>query len=126
MDQVTVREALALPDGELAQLFFDWFCASKELPKRAVKLRAKLRELAASPKIDPNWRAQFKNNCPLHGTLYDDLRLSDRNGIVFVVVPASGHFSEKGEAQLWSKQNQFKTPIVRGPWSEVSNWFYIG
>ena len=55
--------------------FYDWFCKEQTLERRAKSFISKLKFLVKEGIIDGDkvyvW---FKNNCPLYGNLYDDMR----------------------------------------------------
>jgi hypothetical protein len=106
--------------------FYDWFCNTSSLERRAKSLLNKFKKIKDSKKINKEtmyiW---FKNNCPCVGKLYDDFRISDlvSGDVIFTVTPSSGHESNYGEAELWGRENEFKGPIVSGTYQDVVNWF---
>lgn len=106
--------------------FYDWFCSTSSLERKAKSLLNKFKKISKSSKINKDtmylW---FKNNCPCCGKLYDDFRISDlKTGeVVFTVVPSSGHQSDKGVAELWGRENNFKEPIVSGTYQDIVDWF---
>ncbi len=85
--------------------FYDWFCSEKSLKNRAKSFVPKLKFLVKEGLIDGDkvyvW---FKNNCPMVGTLYDDMRFSviDTGKYLGGVAPRSGHDAANGKCNIWA------------------------
>ena len=82
--------------------FYDWFCEEGSLKRKAQGFVPKLKFLIKEEIINPDtvyvW---FKNNCPVRGALYDDMRISDLNGnFLGGFTPRTGHQSED-KTQIW-------------------------
>lgn len=108
--------------------FYDWFCKDSSLPGKQKKLDVKVRKLALSTKIDiDKMYVWYKNNCPLNGSLYDDIRFSDvdTDDVIYTIIPKSGHKSNNGRAEVWGKENDFKEPLVTGSWNDVLKFFGV-
>jgi len=106
--------------------FYDWFCKTESLPAKTKTLSAKFKAISKSSKFDlKNVAVHFKNNCPVNGRLYDDIRISDiiTGNNLYVIVPSSGYRNELGEAQVYSRENGFETPVVKGTWADVKAYF---
>lgn len=106
--------------------FYDWFCSEKALVGRGKKLFSRLHSIINSKKINLNTMyVFFKNNCPCAGKLYDDFRLCDiqTGNVIYTVIPASGHYSNLGEAEVYGRENDFKEPLVKGTWKDVKQFF---
>ena len=105
--------------------WYDWFCKDSSLVGKTNKLYKKLLQIIKSKKFDVNKTyVFFKNNCPVAGSLYDDFRICDFDGnVIFTVTPSSGYDHNKGTAEVYGKENDFKIPLVSGTWKEVVAWF---
>jgi hypothetical protein len=129
MKELTIFETLqAWKENRLETngLWYDWFCKDSSLPKKSEQLLKKLQAISASTKFDSHATSVFfKNNCPLNGSLYDDFRICDLESgdVIYTIVPSSGFKANKGKAELWGKENDFKEPIIEGRWQDIKNWF---
>jgi len=89
--------------------FYDWFCNDKTLEKRMKALVPKLKFLVKEGIIngDTNY-AWFKNNCPLIGSLYDDIRISRLDDdFLGGFCPRSGHNVED-KCTVWVLKDEYK------------------
>jgi len=108
--------------------WYDWFCEDDELKPRLDAMFPIVKQIAASSKIDTNkMYVFFKNNCPVRGDLYDDFRFCEiKNGdLVYTIVPASGHTKEKGMAEVWGRENEFKGALAKGTWNDILAYFGV-
>lgn len=107
-------------------LWYDWFCKDSSLANKGYSLLQKLNQIADSKKIDADQTyVWFKNNCPCNGNLYDDFRISDieSGDVIYCIIPKSGFANDHGKAQLYSRENDFETPLVEGTWKDIKDWF---
>lgn len=106
--------------------FYDWFCLDKSLAAKGQRLLKIALDLSKSARIDcGNTSVSFKNNCPVFGRLYDDIKFTDvKTGkILYTIVPHSGCDSNKGRAEIWGRDNNFEQPLFEGTWKEAKKWF---
>lgn len=105
--------------------WYDWFCRDSSLAKKTQKLGEKVKQIAASAKIDlENNYVFFKNNCPMRGPLYDDFRICsiETGHVIFTVIPKCSH---SGKAEVWGDENNFGGPLVSGTWRDVKKFFGV-
>ena len=105
--------------------WYDWFCRDESLCGKTKRLAPKVKQLAKSSKVDvDNWYVWFKNNCPVFGSLYDDIRFADiKTGDVIYTIAFVKKYGQTIE--LWSKENDFKHPLVIGDWEDIKEYFGI-
>lgn len=106
--KLSITELLKDPkkhvEADSCAFFYDWFCAENGLKNRALVLIDKLKFLVEEGLVDGDENyVWFKNNCPLSGSTYDDMRISRIEGDEFLggFCFASGHTGEKNKANLW-------------------------
>ena len=91
--------------------WYDWFCQDDALAGRLQKL-SKVVMGITDPYILDHYYVWFKNNCPLSGPLYDDVRFEplhgDRNGRYFVVIRDSPHQTHKWT--IYTERHGFEQP----------------
>ena len=84
--------------------FYDWFCRDEALAGRLKKIAPVVMGIT-QPAILDNYYVWFKNNCPLTGPLYDDVRFEplegERDGRYFVISLDSPH-----ETQKWTMYSE--------------------
>ena len=89
--------------------FYDWFCKDESLGARAKSFVPKLKFLVNEGLLDgDNHYVWFKNNCPMNGSLYDDMRIStldEKEDFVGGFCPRTGHNNETEKASLWYFEN---------------------
>ena len=108
--------------------WYDWFCRDTSLAAKTQKLGKKAIQLMQSEKIDIHKNyVWFKNNCPMSGNLYDDLRIADieTGDVIYTIIPANGHTFVKGKAEVWGRENNFVQPLVSGTWKDVKTFFGV-
>ena len=105
--------------------WYDWFCKNESLCGKTKRLAPKVKQLAKSSKVDvDNWYVWFKNNCPVFGSLYDDIRFADiKTGDVIYTIAFVKKYGQSVE--LWGKENDFKHPLVIGDWEDIKEYFGI-
>ena len=105
--------------------WYDWFCRDESLCGKTKRLAPKIKQLAKSSKVDvDNWYVWFKNNCPVFGSLYDDIRFADiKTGDVIYTIAFVKKYGQTVE--LWGKENDLKHPLVIGDWEDIKEYFGI-
>ena len=86
--------------------FYDWFCGEQTLEKRMLSFVPKLKFLVKEGIIDGDktyvW---FKNNCPMSGHTYDDMRISslnENNDFLGGFCPRTGHYGVEKKCTVWT------------------------
>ena len=91
--------------------WYDWFCGDAALAGRLKQIGRVVMRIT-EPAILDNYYVWFKNNCPLNGPLYDDVRFEpldgDRRGRYFIVTLDSPY--EKQKWTLHTERNGFEAP----------------
>jgi len=108
--------------------WYDWFCRDTSLATKTRTLGKKALQLMKSDKIDTDTQyVWFKNNCPMYGRLYDDLRIADMEtgDVIYTIIPSCGYERDKGQAQVWGRENNFQEPLVAGTWKDVKAFFGV-
>ncbi|KPL72245.1 hypothetical protein ADN00_15625 [Ornatilinea apprima] len=129
-ENVLTQVEKVMSGADPSDLFFDWFCRTSSLKAKGCKLVRKLEQLLNANqkgnRFDPNAvYTIFKNNCPLYGKLYDDIRICDleTGKVLYTIVPSSGFQNDFGTAILWGKDNDFSGPILEGQWKDILAYF---
>ena len=66
--------------------WYDWFCDDSALVGKTRRLGKVVAQIKDGGKVDLDKnRVLFKNNCPMVGPLYDDIRISDEEGNLLVI-----------------------------------------
>uniref|UniRef100_A0AAU7VGX7 Uncharacterized protein n=1 Tax=Dinoroseobacter phage vB_DshS_R26L TaxID=3161158 RepID=A0AAU7VGX7_9CAUD len=106
----------ALLEADRCQFFYDWFCKDEALEGRRLRLEPTIKWLVEEGLVNGDacyyW---LKNNCPMIGGTYDDIRIStadDANDFLGGFCKAKGHVSvwfldgddlEQHEFETWAE-----------------------
>ena len=128
MTEKTITEILKTPqtDAFIKSLWYDWFCSDRALLNKGRSLLTKLNSIAKSTKFDNDKTCVFfKNCCPMHGKLYDQIKIFniETGDVLFCITPKSGHEFMNGKGDVWGKENDFNEPLFVGSWKEIKEWF---
>ncbi len=108
----------------------DWFCKDGVLTNRGETLKNFLIQVAEANKgrFDPaETFVVFKDNYPLWGSRYDDIRICDvkTEDVLFIIIWSSGFDANKGSSLLFSRKNGFDGPLVEGTFDDVLGYFRV-
>lgn len=115
-------------DIQIKAGWHDWFCKDTSLANKTIKLTRKLTQLISSKKIDiDKTYVIFTNNYPIKGSLYDTFKVVDIESgrVIYTIVPNDGHINNKGKANVWGKENDWKEALVEGSWEDVKKFFKV-
>ena len=91
--------------------WYDWFCRDSALAGRLQRIAPVVMGIT-EPAILDNYSVCFKNNCPLNGPLYDDVRFEplegERDGRYFLVALDSPHEEPGHKWALTAERNGFE------------------
>jgi len=110
--------------------WYDWFCKQTSLAGKTRTLYRKVKQLLKTKRIQElnleKTYVWFKNNCPMNGSLYDDIRFADieTGQVLFTIVPKCGHRISEGErAQIHGNRlnpdDEFIMDVYKGDWKGV-------
>lgn len=109
--------------------WYDWFCKDTSLVAKTHKLTKKLKSILPSSKIniDKNY-VWFKNNCPMVGNLYDDLRIADieTGQSIYCIIPSSGFKHIKGQISVYDmtdKSERGGKELIFDSWKDLRKYF---
>ena len=108
--------------------WYDWFCNDYALAAKTKKLGKKLKQIMKSDKVNCETSyVFFKNNCPCFGSLYDDFRICsiEDEEVIYTISPSLGYTDQKGVAEVWGRENEFKDALVSGTWADVKEFFNV-
>lgn len=116
-------------DTQVAAGWYDWFCNDRQLAGKTRRLGKVVARIRDGGKVDLDaCHVWFKNNCPMVGTLYDDIRISDETGNLLVMSRQDRR--EKATWAVYSYRNNYAEPIfecsnsrtltdwINEPWEE--------
>lgn len=112
-------------DSQIDAGWFDWFCRDTSLCGKTKALGPKVLQIAKSSKVNLDaMYVFFKNNCPMVGKLYDDIRICslETHSVLWTITPKSGHSLK---AEVWGHENDFREALYVGDWKGVREFFGV-
>jgi len=102
--------------------FYDWFCNDSSLEKKALSLSKKAKFLVDEGILNlETTYVWFKNNCPVYGSLYDDMRFCTKedsdDDYLGGIAPSLGYEKSKGKCTVFLASEDFEQ-ILFDSWSE--------
>lgn len=101
-------------DAQVGAGWYDWFCKNESLPKR-LAVMGKIIAKFDNPFLLDNYRVWFKNNCPMTGPLYDDMRFeplddSMRNKMYFLITLNDER--AEGKYEIITARNEYRVEAI--------------
>ena len=104
--------------------WYDWFCHDASLARKTKRMGQIIKQVKDSGKIDiDTMYVWFKNNCPIVGKLYDDIRFADiETGAVQFTIQI-GDERNLTRYCVYGAKNDFATPLFETDFSrELVKW----
>lgn len=96
--------------------WYDWFCSDESLKGILNKMAPIVIKLQNSSKVNlDTMYVWFKNNCPMVGPLYSDIRISDmQTGDVIFTINIDSEYNRKqynAKYVVYGRENDFNEPL---------------
>ena len=108
--------------------WYDWFCKDTSLKNKTKKMGSIIKQIKPGGKVDLETSyVWFKNNCPLHGPLYDDFRITsiETNNTLILVQIDCVRNDEK--YTVYERLDGFDKPVFKtNSTRELVKWFNMG
>ena len=105
--------------------FWDWFCKDSTLKSHFKSLLPKVKFLVQYKLINPETTyVWFKNNCPMDGSLYNDIGfslLNEDKTYIGGICPKSGHTPETSACSVWYFEDKQLKEIGFKSWLEFKD-----
>lgn len=108
--------------------WYDWFCKDTSLKNKTKRMGSIIKQIKPGGKVDLETSyVWFKNNCPLHGPLYDDFRITsiETNNTLILVQIDCVRNDEK--YTVYERLDGFDKPVFKtNSTRELVKWFNMG
>lgn len=108
--------------------WYDWFCKDTSLKNKTKRMGSIIKQIKPGGKFDLETSyVWFKNNCPLHGPLYDDFRIAsiETNNTLILVQIDCVRNDEK--YTVYERLDAFDKPVFKtNSTRELVKWFNMG